>query len=120
MQDLPPKEKFASIKYQRNLPNRGPSSALLLLGVFSFMGYGWYHFLKGFEEQEELKREKAWLRISLMPFLQAESDRNTVRILHAAKERGLESPYKTKLAQDKLLPTQLPLDPEGIKIKSYF
>eukprot|EP00835_Amoeboradix_gromovi_P000280 NODE_9_length_47730_cov_0.323718.p31 type:complete len:119 gc:universal NODE_9_length_47730_cov_0.323718:33627-33271(-) len=115
-QDLPPKSGFGAIKYERNLPPKGPSSVILLLGVGGIMGYGWYHFLKGFKEKEELKREKAWLRISLLPFLQAESDRNTVRILEASKERGYVNPFKTELGKTKVLPQYLPLNAESITL----
>ncbi len=116
-QDLPPASGFQSIKYQRNIPSKGPSSIVALLGIAGFMGYGWYHFADGFKEKTELKREKAWLRISLLPFLQAETDRNSIRIINAAKARGYESPYKTELANSKLLPDVFPLNPEGLVYK---
>ena len=38
----------------------------------------------------ELEREKAWSRIYLVPLLQAETDRDTVRRLEACKERERE------------------------------
>ena len=115
-QDLPPKSGFNPIQYQRNLPKKGPTSVVLLMGLGSIMGYGWYQYMKGFKEQQELQREKAWLRISLLPFLQAESDRNTVRILHAAKERGYENEFKTELGRNKVLPQRLPLAAEGVEL----
>lgn len=112
MQDLP--NNFQPIKYQRNLPSRGPTSIVLILGALGIMTYGWRNYLKGFKEQEELKREQAWIRISLLPFLQAESDRNTVRFLDAAKEKGFQSDYKTEQGA-KVLPSKLPLDEDGIQ-----
>ena len=88
----------------------------MVLGVVGIMSYGWVQLLKGVQERQELKRERAWIRISMMPFLQAESDRNTVRILNAAKSRGYESPFITELGQKKVLPQYLPLAEEGVQM----
>ncbi|KAJ3000296.1 hypothetical protein HDV02_006508 [Globomyces sp. JEL0801] len=74
VQDMAPVGGFQqTVKYKRNLPSRGPSGALLLAASVAMI---------------ELKREKIWARIQLVPLLMAETDRDTVRRLDslAAKE----------------------------------
>ncbi|KAJ3226634.1 hypothetical protein HK099_004515 [Clydaea vesicula] len=87
-QDLPPEGGFpTSIRYQRYIPKRGPSGFTLFVASFAIMGYGWYWVLESNNERRELSREKAWARIHLVPLLQAETDRDIVRRLEAAKKR---------------------------------
>lgn len=87
-QDMPPPGGFPStIRYARYLPSRGPSGALILTGTLAITGYGWYWLSKSHAERRELRREKAWSRIALVPFLQAETDRDLVRRLQGAKNR---------------------------------
>ncbi|KAJ3299976.1 hypothetical protein HK104_005469 [Borealophlyctis nickersoniae] len=54
------------------------------------MGYGWYWLAIQQAERRELRREKVWNRIHLIPLLQAETDRDHVRRLEAAKKREAE------------------------------
>jgi len=79
VQDLPPPGGFPTLKYKRNLPSRGPSGAVLFAGFLGVVTYGWYWNIQSIQERRELKREKVWSRIHLIPLLQAESDRDEVR-----------------------------------------
>ncbi|KAJ3086955.1 hypothetical protein HK102_012108 [Quaeritorhiza haematococci] len=91
IQDLPPPGGFPeTIRYQRYLPKRGPSGLTMFVAMFGIMGYGWYWVAKSNAERRELRREKAWARINLVPLLQAETDRDLVRRLEAAKRREAE------------------------------
>lgn len=62
------------------------------------MGYGWYQFSASLKEKKyftlinhrQLDAEKAWMRISLVPLLQAEMDRDTVRRLDVSVKREEE------------------------------
>jgi hypothetical protein len=66
--------------------------------VAGIMGYGWYQFSLTLKEKKylilfndrQLDAEKAWMRISLVPLLQAEMDRDTVRRLDASVKREEE------------------------------
>ncbi|KAI9336417.1 GRIM-19 protein-domain-containing protein [Zopfochytrium polystomum] len=79
-----------TIKYTRNIPRRGPSGAVLFLAMFGVMGYGWYWTIQSNHERRELRREKAWARIHLVPLLQAETDRDIVRRIEASKAAEYE------------------------------
>ncbi|PVF96299.1 hypothetical protein CPB86DRAFT_709284, partial [Serendipita vermifera] len=77
--DLPPAGGFETLKYKRSLPYRGPSGLVLLLGTMAFCGFGFYRYGQGANERRELKREKTWSRIHLIPLLEAEHDRDVYR-----------------------------------------
>ncbi|THG93600.1 hypothetical protein EW145_g8335, partial [Phellinidium pouzarii] len=81
---------FESIKYQRNLPIRGPSGAVVLAGVIGVCAYGIYRLGQGNVEKRELEREKVWGRIHLVPAMVAEGDRDTYRRRAAAVGREAE------------------------------
>ncbi|KAK9478126.1 GRIM-19 [Lipomyces japonicus] len=89
-QDLPPKGGYDSIQWKRNLPSRGfrPSIYLAILGVTSFLGF--IPFINGIRERRELTREKIWARAHILPLLQAEIDRDTVRRHYATVSREKE------------------------------
>ncbi|KAJ1568108.1 hypothetical protein HK096_007551 [Nowakowskiella sp. JEL0078] len=90
-QDLPPPGGFPrTIRYERYIPKRGPSGAVIFAAIFGIMGYGWYWTALSNAERRELQREKSWGRILLVPLLQAETDRDAVRRLEAAKKREAE------------------------------
>jgi len=59
----------------------------MLLGVTAICTFGMYRVIQGNVEQRELKREKAWSRIHLVPLLVAESDRDDYRRAQAAIAR---------------------------------
>ncbi|CAG8600846.1 10392_t:CDS:2, partial [Acaulospora colombiana] len=49
--DLPPAGGFETLKYKRNLPYRGPSGLVLLLGTMAFCGFGFYRYGQGANER---------------------------------------------------------------------
>ncbi|GMH55076.1 hypothetical protein TL16_g01813 [Triparma laevis f. inornata] len=79
VQDMPPAGGYPSIKYDRFLPNRGPSGLQLWIGGALVSGFGFY--LLGSEniKRNADKAEKREARLSLYPYLQAESDRSYVK-----------------------------------------
>ncbi|KAG8959802.1 hypothetical protein FRC03_007468 [Tulasnella sp. 419] len=88
--DLPPPGGFEAIKYKRSLPFRGPGGWAILGGVTLFCGIGFYRLGQGNLERRELKREKAWSRLHLVPMLLAEGDRDAYRREQAALAREKE------------------------------
>ncbi|KAJ3136156.1 hypothetical protein HK100_002031 [Physocladia obscura] len=86
VQDQPPPMP-QTIAYTRYFPRRGPSGAVVFLGVFATMGVGFYYVGLNNAERREIRREKAWTRISLVPLLQAETDRDVVRRLASARAK---------------------------------
>ncbi|EIM85724.1 uncharacterized protein STEHIDRAFT_140262 [Stereum hirsutum FP-91666 SS1] len=86
-QDMPPSGGFEALKYKRNLPFRGPSGVMMLLGVTAVSAFGFWRLGKGNLERRELEREKVWSRIHLVPLLLAEGDRDAYRRQEAAKAR---------------------------------
>ncbi|PWN18517.1 GRIM-19 [Microstroma glucosiphilum] len=89
-QDLPPKGGYEPIRYKRNLPGKGPGGIAIFGGVLAICGYGFWRVVQGNLEQRELKRERAWSRINLVPLLMAEADRDTYRREQAALAREKE------------------------------
>jgi NADH dehydrogenase (ubiquinone) 1 alpha subcomplex subunit 13 len=52
-QDLPPPTGFPNaIRYQRYIPKRGPSGALIFLTVAGIMAYGWVGFAGSLKEKK--------------------------------------------------------------------
>ncbi|PWN94244.1 hypothetical protein FA10DRAFT_274252 [Acaromyces ingoldii] len=88
--DLPPQGGYEPIRYKRNLPTRGPGGLAIFGGVLAICAYGFYRVGMGNLEQRELKREKAWSRIHLVPLLLAEADRDTYRREQAQYAREKE------------------------------
>ncbi|AFR97109.1 NADH dehydrogenase (ubiquinone) 1 alpha subcomplex 13 [Cryptococcus neoformans C23] len=89
-QDMPPPGGYETLRYKRNLPLKGPSGAVLFGGVFAICIAGFYRLGQGNVEKRELKREKAWSRINLVPLLLAEQDRDAYRRQQAALAREKE------------------------------
>ncbi|PWN54102.1 GRIM-19 [Violaceomyces palustris] len=89
-QDLPPKGGYEPIRYKRNLPARGPGGLAVFGGILAICAYGFYKVGQGNLEQRELKRERAWSRIHLIPLLMAESDRDIYRREQAQLAREKE------------------------------
>merc|ERR1719354_1105752 len=87
VQDMPPASGLSTIKYMRNIPRRGPSAAVVLAGVFGIMTYGFLKTGEGNLERRELRREKVWARIHLIPLLEAEKDRDLVRRFKSLKTK---------------------------------
>ncbi|KAI8803006.1 GRIM-19 protein-domain-containing protein [Cladochytrium replicatum] len=87
-QDLPPPGGFPqTIRYERYVPKRGPSGLIIFGAAISIMAYGWYWVGHTNAERRELRREKTWARIHLVPLLQSETDRDHVRRLEATRKR---------------------------------
>ena len=80
-QDMPPPGGYGPIDYKRHLPRRGFSGySLFALGVGSLL-LGYYTIIKWNRERRRLLIEDLEARIALMPLLQAESDRRTLRLM---------------------------------------
>ncbi|KAM9516263.1 NADH dehydrogenase [ubiquinone] 1 alpha subcomplex subunit 13 [Guaruba guarouba] len=80
-QDMAPPGGYGPIDYRRHLPRRGLSGySLFALGAGSLL-LGYYTIIKWNRERRRLLIEDLEARIALMPLLQAESDRRTLRIL---------------------------------------
>lgn len=105
--DVAPQGGYEPIRYKRNLPARGPGGLAIFGGVIAVCAYGFWRLGQGNYEQRyvvvlhtflllrkkpssELKREKAWSRIHLVPLLLAESDRDTYRREQAMLAREKE------------------------------
>ncbi|CAK7909382.1 hypothetical protein CAAN1_24S01574 [[Candida] anglica] len=87
MQDLPPIGGYEPVQWKRNIPSRGFRPVIYFWGIVGFMGYGFYRFYQGVDEQRELSREKQWARFHLEPLLTAEADRQQARRYFAEKAR---------------------------------
>ncbi|KAJ7371522.1 NADH dehydrogenase 1 alpha subcomplex subunit 13 ndufa13/GRIM19 [Desmophyllum pertusum] len=85
-QELPPKGGYPPIEYARNLPKRGPSGLALFIGGAAVMAYGFYRVIIGNRKRCELTKEKRYARIGVLPLLQAEHDRNCLRLLKENEE----------------------------------
>uniref|UniRef100_A0A8C4UG47 NADH dehydrogenase [ubiquinone] 1 alpha subcomplex subunit 13 n=1 Tax=Falco tinnunculus TaxID=100819 RepID=A0A8C4UG47_FALTI len=80
-QDMAPPGGYGPIDYKRHLPRRGLSGySLFALGIGSLL-LGYYTLVKWNRERRRLLIEDLEARIALMPLLQAESDRRTLRML---------------------------------------
>lgn len=92
-QDLPPIGGYEPIQWKRNLPLRGFHPLVYFFGLCGLTSYGFYRVILGNREMYELKREKMWSRIYLLPLLQLEQDRDMVRrtLLHHKREGEMMS-----------------------------
>ncbi|XP_064031280.1 NADH dehydrogenase [ubiquinone] 1 alpha subcomplex subunit 13 [Pogoniulus pusillus] len=80
-QDMAPPGGYGPIDYKRHLPRRGLSGySLFAIGIGSLL-LGYYTLIKWNRERRRLLIEELESRIALMPLLQAESDRRTLRML---------------------------------------
>ncbi|KAJ3341533.1 hypothetical protein HDU93_004693 [Gonapodya sp. JEL0774] len=89
-QDLPPPGGFAPVRFARHLPKKGPSGAFLFVTGALVSAWGFSKVGELNAERRELRREKTWSRVHLVPLLQAETDRDTVRRLDALATREAE------------------------------
>lgn len=87
MQDLPPIGGYEPVQWKRNLPSRGFRASIYFWGITGLMGFGFYRYYKGVDEQRELARERQWSRFYLEPLLLAEQDRNLARRYYSEKSR---------------------------------
>ncbi|KAM8726882.1 NADH dehydrogenase [ubiquinone] 1 alpha subcomplex subunit 13 [Acanthopagrus schlegelii] len=80
-QDMPPPGGYASFDYKRNLPKRGLSGYSMFGIGIGIMVFGYWRLFKWNRERRRLQIEDMEARIALMPLLQAEQDRRTLRML---------------------------------------
>ncbi|XP_056276967.1 NADH dehydrogenase [ubiquinone] 1 alpha subcomplex subunit 13 [Pseudoliparis swirei] len=80
-QDMPPRGGYASFDYKRNIPKRGLSGySMFGLGI-GVMVFGYWRLFRWNRERRRLQIEDLEARIALMPLLQAEKDRRTLRVM---------------------------------------
>ena len=90
VQDGPPPGGYPPIDVRRNLPrNVGPSAVALFAGTALLMAYGYYRVGTFNVHRRELRAEWRDVRLSIIPFLQAEDDAQYV--LTAKRYREWES-----------------------------
>ncbi|XP_031565305.1 NADH dehydrogenase [ubiquinone] 1 alpha subcomplex subunit 13-like [Actinia tenebrosa] len=96
-QELPRKGGYAPVEFSRGVPKRGPPGWLMILGGGFIMSVGFAMVVRGNRRRCELRKEQLQARISLLPVLQAESDR---RVLQALKENEEEEAQIMKDVKD--------------------
>ncbi|KAL6104443.1 NADH dehydrogenase [ubiquinone] 1 alpha subcomplex subunit 13 [Pungitius pungitius] len=80
-QDMPPAGGYASFDYKRNLPKRGLSGYSMFGIGIGIMVFGYWRLFRWNRERRRLQIEEMEARIALMPLLQAEHDRRSLRML---------------------------------------
>ncbi|KAJ8357726.1 hypothetical protein SKAU_G00205200 [Synaphobranchus kaupii] len=80
-QDMPPPGGYGPIDYKRNLPKRGFSGYTMFGIGIGVMVIGYWRLFKWNRERRRLQIEELEARIALLPLLQAEQDRTTLRVL---------------------------------------
>jgi NADH dehydrogenase (ubiquinone) 1 alpha subcomplex subunit 13 len=75
LQDMPPPTHFPKVRFERRIPNSGPSGLAIMGGCFLVMGYGFYMVGQGNLKRRAQKEEVQAARATLLPLLQAEEDR---------------------------------------------
>ncbi|XP_045907337.1 NADH dehydrogenase [ubiquinone] 1 alpha subcomplex subunit 13 [Micropterus dolomieu] len=80
-QDMAPLGGYASFDYKRNLPKRGLSGYSMFGIGIGIMVFGYWRLFRWNRERRRLQIEEMEARIALMPLLQAEHDRRTLRML---------------------------------------
>ncbi|KAF3699260.1 NADH dehydrogenase [ubiquinone] 1 alpha subcomplex subunit 13 [Channa argus] len=80
-QDMPPLGGYASFDYKRNLPKRGLSGYSMFGIGIGLLVFGYWRLFRWNRERRRLQIEEMEARIALMPLLQAEHDRRTLRML---------------------------------------
>ncbi|KAL2096788.1 hypothetical protein ACEWY4_005995 [Coilia grayii] len=81
MQDMPPPGGYGPIQYKRNLPARGFSGYTMFGIGIGIMIFGYWRIAKWNRERRKLLIEDLETRIALLPLLQAESDRRSLRVM---------------------------------------
>ncbi|MED6276262.1 NADH dehydrogenase 1 alpha subcomplex subunit 13 ndufa13/GRIM19 [Characodon lateralis] len=80
-QDMPPPGGYAAFDYKRNLPKRGLSGYSMFGIGIGIMVFGYWRLFSWNRERRRLQIEELEARIAMMPLLQAENDRRTLRML---------------------------------------
>ncbi|KAM3939388.1 NADH dehydrogenase [ubiquinone] 1 alpha subcomplex subunit 13 [Leptodactylus fuscus] len=86
-QDMPPPGGFGPVDYKRNLPRRGFSGYTMFAIGIGAMIFGYWRVGKWNRERRRLYIEDLETRVALLPLIQAESDRRTLRILRENLEQ---------------------------------
>ncbi|XP_003384822.1 PREDICTED: NADH dehydrogenase [ubiquinone] 1 alpha subcomplex subunit 13-like [Amphimedon queenslandica] len=84
-QDKPPPNGYQDIKFARNLPKRGPSGLVIMIGGVAVMAIGFAGVAYGNTQRREVRKEHLRARLSLLPLIQAEEDRRILRALKASE-----------------------------------
>jgi len=81
------------IKYKRNLPKGGPSSVVVAMGIVSMSLFGYYKIIQANNERGKNNREDMDIRLSIAPFMDAETSLQKVYVMERmkAKEADLMS-----------------------------
>ncbi len=77
-QDLPPPGGYPEFRFSRALRNGGPPGWALWLGGVGVVAYGFSTVIRGNRRRNAMKRENREARYCILPYLQAEWDRNYV------------------------------------------
>ncbi|KAF7198932.1 NADH dehydrogenase [ubiquinone] 1 alpha subcomplex subunit 13 [Nothobranchius furzeri] len=80
-QDMPPTGGYAPFDYKRNLPKRGLSGYSMFGIGIGVMLVGYWRMFNWNRERRRFEMEELETRIALMPLMQAELDRSTLRML---------------------------------------
>ncbi|XP_076847443.1 NADH dehydrogenase [ubiquinone] 1 alpha subcomplex subunit 13 [Brachyhypopomus gauderio] len=80
-QDMPPPGGYGPIDYKRNLPKRGFSGYSMFGIGIAVMVFGYYKVFTWNRQRRLFCIEELETRIALLPLLQAEQDRRTLRML---------------------------------------
>ncbi|XP_063063192.1 NADH dehydrogenase [ubiquinone] 1 alpha subcomplex subunit 13 [Engraulis encrasicolus] len=80
-QDMPPPGGYGPIQYKRNLPVRGFSGYTMFGIGIGIMIFGYWRIATWNRERRRLLIEDLETRIALLPLLQAESDRRSLRVM---------------------------------------
>ncbi|KAL4608057.1 NADH dehydrogenase ubiquinone 1 alpha subcomplex subunit 13-like [Arapaima gigas] len=80
-QDMPPPGGYPPFDYKRNLPKRGFSGYTMFGIAIGSLLIGYWRVFTWNRERRRLQIEELEARIALLPLLQAEQDRRTLRML---------------------------------------
>uniref|UniRef100_A0A1A8FL51 NADH dehydrogenase [ubiquinone] 1 alpha subcomplex subunit 13 n=1 Tax=Nothobranchius korthausae TaxID=1143690 RepID=A0A1A8FL51_9TELE len=80
-QDMPPAGGYAPFDYKRNLPKRGLSGYSMFGIGIGVMLFGYWRMFTWNRQRRRFQMEELETRIALMPLMQAELDRRTLRML---------------------------------------
>ncbi|NP_957008.1 NADH dehydrogenase [ubiquinone] 1 alpha subcomplex subunit 13 [Danio rerio] len=80
-QDMAPPGGYGPVDYKRNLPKRGLSGYSMFAVGIGVMMFGYWRLCRWNRERRRMQIEDLETRIALLPLLQAEHDRQTLRML---------------------------------------
>uniref|UniRef100_A0A1A8NP88 NADH dehydrogenase [ubiquinone] 1 alpha subcomplex subunit 13 n=2 Tax=Nothobranchius TaxID=28779 RepID=A0A1A8NP88_9TELE len=80
-QDMPPAGGYSPFDYKRNLPKRGLSGYSMFGIGIGVLLFGYWRMFSWNRQRRRFEIEELETRIALMPLMQAEHDRSTLRML---------------------------------------